>query len=107
MKIRNDVGCDNFKTYFQSKYKRLGYDLYRIERTMPYIENIHISYSEQTRKQFPKSNPDYINKLLGRIVSLGFNGNLLVEYTYLFSYAGIPSAMIKDVAKIRTKVGLK
>lgn len=107
MKIRNDVGCDNFKTYFQSKYKRLGYDLDRIERTMPYIENIHISYSEQTREQFLKSNPNYINKLLGRIVSLGFNGNLLVEYTYLFSYAGIPSAMIKDVAKIRTKVGLK
>ncbi len=105
LKIGNDVGCDNFKTYFQSKYKRLGYDLDRIERTMPYIESVHISYSEQSREQFPKINPDYINKLLDRIVSLDFNGNLLVEYTYLFSYAGIPSAMIKDVAKIRAKVG--
>lgn len=105
LKIRNDIGCDNFKTYYQSRYKRLGYDLDRIERTMPYIESVHISYSEQSREQFPKRNPDYINSLLDRIVSLNFDGNLLIEYTYLFSYAGIPSAMIKDIAKLKAKVG--
>lgn len=105
LRIRRDIGCDNFRTYFQSRYKRLEYDLDRLERTLPYIESIHISYSEQSREQFPKFNPDYIDKLLDKIVSLGFDGNLLVEYTYLFCYAGVPSSMKKDIAKIKAKAG--
>ncbi len=105
LKIYKDVGFNNFRTYFQSRYKRLQYDLDRIERTMPYTENIHISYSEQAREQFPLLKPDYIDKLLSKIISCGFDGNLLVEYTYLFSRAGIPSAMKKDLTKLRTKVG--
>ncbi len=105
LKIWDDVRCDNFKTYFQSRYKRREYDLDRLERTMPYIESIHISYSEQSREQFPKRNPDYINKLLEKILASDFNGNLLVEYTYLFSFAGIPKSMIKDISKIKAKVG--
>ena len=105
LKIRQDIGCDNFRTYFQSRYKRLEYDLDRLERTLPYIETIHISYSEQSREQFPKFNPDYINKLLDKIVSLKFDGNILVEYTYLFCWAGIPSSMKKDISKIKAKAG--
>lgn len=105
LKIHGDICCDNFKTYFQSRYKRLEYDLDRLERTLPFIESIHISYSEQSREQFPKFNPRYINSLLDKIVSLGFDGNILVEYTYLFCWAGVPSSMKKDVAKIKAKVG--
>ena len=104
LKIRKDVGCDNFRTYFQSRYKRLEYDLDRLERTLPYIESIHISYSEQAREQIPFFNPKYINALLEKINSLNFDGNILVEYTYLFCWAGIPSAMKKDIAKIKAKV---
>lgn len=105
LKIRQDIGCDNFRTYFQSRYKRLEYDLDRIERTLPYIESVHISYSEQSREQFPKFRPDYINKLLDKIISSDFDGNILVEYTYLFCWAGIPSSMKKDIAKIKEKAG--
>lgn len=105
LKIHGDIGCDNFKTYFQSRYKRLEYDLDRIERTLPYIESVHISYSEQSREQFPKFNPRYINSLLDKILSSGFDGNILVEYTYLFCWAGIPSSMQKDIAKIKAKAG--
>ena len=64
LKICRDIGCENFRTYFQSRYKKREYDLDRIERTLPYIESVHISYSEQSREQFPKFNPDYINILL-------------------------------------------
>ena len=91
LKIRQDIGCDNFRTYFQSRYKRLEYDLDRLERTLPYIESIHISYSEQAREQIPLFNLKYINALLEKINSLNFDGNILVEYTYLFCWAGICS----------------
>ena len=107
LRIQRDIGCDNFRTYFQSRYKRLEYDLDRIERTLPFIESVHISYSEQSREQFPIFKPDYINKLLDKINSSGFDGILLVEYTYLFCWAGIPSFMKRDISKIRSKVGNK
>lgn len=104
LKICTDAKCDNFRTYFQSRYKRKEYDLDRIERTMPYTQTVHISYSEQSREQFPLLRPSYIDTLLEKIISSGFDGILLVEYTYLFCYMGLPSSMKKDIAKIRAKV---
>lgn len=105
LKVHREVGCDNFRTYFQSRYKRLQYDLDRIERTMPYIETVHISYSEQSREQFPKFNPTYIDKLLDKIKQSGFDGNILIEYTYLCGYYGLPSYMLKDIKKLKEIVG--
>lgn len=105
LKIHNEVGCDNFRTYFQSRYKHLQYDLDRIERTLPYIETVHISYSEQSREQFPKFNPAYIDRLLDKIVNSGFEGNILLEYTYICGYYGIPSCMLKDMKRLKKKVG--
>ncbi len=105
LKIHADVGCDNFRTYFQSRYKRLQYDLDRIERTLPYIETIHISYSEQSREQFPKFNPKYIDALLDKIKQSGYDGNILLEYTYLCGYFGFASSMKKDMKRLQSKVG--
>ena len=105
LKIQKDIGCDNFKTYFQSRYKRKEYDIDRIERTLPFIQSVHISWSEQHREQFPKHDKGYIDVLLDKILSSGFDGNLLIEYTYLFSYIGLASSMKKDVVKIKSKVG--
>lgn len=107
LKIRKDVGEDNFKTYFQSRYKRLGYDLDRIERTLPYMESVHISFSEQQREQFPKHDPAYIDKLLEKLVCSGFDGNLLIEYTYIFCWAGLSRCMVNDIQKIKGKIGKK
>ena len=105
LKIQSDVGCENFRTYFQSRYKRLEYDLDRIERTLPYIETVHISYSEQSREQFPKFNPSYIDTLLEKIKQSGFDGVVLVEYTYLCGYFGFSSYMVRDIAKLKEKLG--
>ena len=105
LKIRADIGCDNFRTYFQSRYKRLEYDLDRIERTLPYIETVHISYSEQSREQFPKFDPTYIDSLLDKIKQSGFDGNILIEYTYLCGYFGFSSCMMKHIAKLKNKLG--
>lgn len=103
LKIAKDIDAENFRTYFQSRYRRLEYDLDRIERTLPYIESVHISYSEQMREQLLKQDPSYIDKLLKKLTECGFDRNMLVEYTYLFCWAGIPKQMIRDIEKIRRK----
>lgn len=104
LKIRKDIGCDNFGTYFQSRYKKKAYDLDRIERTLPYIQSVHVSYSELVREQFPKYDPSYMDALLDKLLETGFDGNILLEYTYIFSYMGIESCMKKDIAKIKAKL---
>ena len=104
LRIYREAGCDNLKTYFQSRYRKKAYDLDRIERTLPHIANVHISFSEQNREQFPRFDKTYIDALIQKLVASGYDGNMLLEYTYLFSYAGIPAMMIKDLNKLREKV---
>lgn len=101
LKIREDIGCDNFRTYFQSLYRRKEYDLDRIERTAPFTECVHISYSEQIREQFPKLDTSYINVLLDKIISVGFDGDVLIEFTYLTMRYGLPSCLKKDIARLK------
>lgn len=105
LKILKEIDRENFRTYFQSRYKKLEYDLDRIERTSPYIESVHISFSEQMREQFLKQDKTYIDKLIQKLNECHFDGNMLVEYTLLFSWAGIPKSMIKDINIIRNRTG--
>ena len=107
LKISGAVGRSNFKTYFQSRYRRLDYDLDRIDRTLPLIQSVHISFSELRREQFPRYDEAYFYALLDRLTQRGFQGNLLAEYTYLFGYWGIPAAMRRDMEKIRAHIGGK
>lgn len=104
LKIRKEVGADNLRTYFQSRYKKQAYDLDRILRTAPYLESVHISFSELCREQFPSYDPLYINRLLEALLSVGFDGKLLIEYTYLFCWAGSRRSMIRDIGKIKEMV---
>ncbi len=104
LKIQKDVEKDNLRTYFQSRYRKKDYDMDRIVRTMPFIESVHISRSEQRREQFPRYDGAYLDALLDRLFACGFDGNLLLEYTYLCGYWGIPAAMKKDMEKIRKRV---
>lgn len=82
LKIRNDLGADNFKTYFQSRYFRFDYDIDRIERTFDYIENVHVSYRDLKKEQrFRKKDRAYLDKLLLKLDEKGFDGIVLVEFT--------------------------
>lgn len=104
LKIKKDVSCDNFKTYFQSLYKRKEYDFDRIERTLPFIESVHVSFFERIREQFPNFDGEYIDDLLDKLVKCGFDGNILVEFTW-FSYRyGVPSILKRDIKKLKTKL---
>lgn len=105
LKIRNDINCDNFRTYFQSRYRYKEYDLDRIERTAQFTETVHISFSELRREQFPKYDPSYIDALLKKLVSTGFDKSILIEYTCPSMHWGFASTMIKDIAKLKAKVG--
>ena len=101
LKIRNDIARDNFRTYFQSRYRRKEYDLDRIERTMPFTESVHISYSEQRREQFPRFSPHYIDTLLNKIRDCGFDGNVLLEFTYPSMRYGFPYMVKKDIRRLK------
>ena len=105
LKIADEISSPYFLTYFQSRYKKLKYDLDRIERTLPLTECVHISFSELRREQFPKYDPSYIDTLLEKIKAVGFNKTMLIEYTYIFGRFGLPSSMKKDIMKLREKVG--
>lgn len=102
LKIREDTGSENFRTYFQSRYRRKEYDLDRIERTIPYIENVHVSFFDMRREQFPKCDSGYMNTILEKLLSLGFSGAVLVEFTYPGFKRGLPCAMKRDIAKLKT-----
>ena len=82
LKISRELNMANFKTYFQSRYFRMAYDLDRIERTFSFIENIHISYSDLKKEQADKEkNEDYIDILLNRFKEKNFNGIVFIEFT--------------------------
>ena len=101
LKIRKDIGCDNFKTYFQSRYRRKAYDLDRIARTLPYTENVHVSYFDMVREQFPKFDFGYMGELISKLLSLGFDGAVLIEFTFPGFKSGMPSAMKKDITRLK------
>ncbi len=105
LRISEEVNSPYFLTYFQSRYKKKEYDLDRIERTLPLTECVHISFSELVREQFPKRDMTYIDALLNKILEVGFDKTMLIEYTYIFGRFGLPASMEKDMMKLRKKVG--
>lgn len=101
LRIQKDIGCENFKTYFQSKYCRKEYDLDRIERTLPYIDCVHVSYFEQFREQFPKRDSDYMNEILAKLAASDYDGDVMVEFVFFSYQYGMPSALKKEISKLK------
>lgn len=101
LKIHKDIGCDNFRTYFQSRYKKKAYDLDRIERTLPFIESVHVSYFDMCREQFPKYDPSYMNELLNKLKKVGYEGSIIVEFTYPGFNVGFAYCLKNDIKKLK------
>ena len=98
LKIREELGADNFKTYFQSRYFRFDYDMDRIERTFDYIENVHVSYRDLKKEQrFRKKDGKYLDKILKKLDSLDFDGVILVEFTK----GSKEKNFMKDIRKLK------
>ena len=94
-----ELGAENFRTYFQSRYFRFEYDMDRIDRTYSITENVHVSYSEVTREQrFRKKDKRYLDAILEKYREKNYGGIVMIEFTSRAS----EKAFIKDVEKLRT-----
>lgn len=81
LRFIGDLQKDNFKTYFQSRYFRMKYDLDRIDRTYPYIKDVHVSYRDLKREQlFRKKDKNYLDTLLNKLKEKGFDGIVMIEF---------------------------
>ncbi len=102
LKIRKDTDKDNFGTYFQSRYKKYNYDIDRIKRTAPYTKCVHVSFFDMRREQFPEYDCSYMNRLIEKLVSTGYDSTLIIEFTYPGFKAGYPFFLKKHIAKLKS-----
>ena len=94
-----DLQKDNFKTYFQSRYFRMEYDLDRIDRTYPYIKDVHVSYRDLKREQlFRKKDKNYLDTLLKKLKDKDFDGIVMIE----FVSAGSENNFLKDTEMLKS-----
>ena len=99
LKIAAEMKKDNFKTYFQSRYFRMEYDLDRIDRTFDYIKDVHVSYRDLKREQrFRKKDRNYLDTLLKKLESKNFGGIVMVEFVSRDSEA----VFMRDAAKLKS-----
>lgn len=93
-----DLKKDNFKTYFQSRYFRMEYDLDRIDRTYDYIKDVHVSYRDLKKEQrFRKKDKNYLDTLLKKLKEKDFNGIIMIE----FVSGDKEKAFLKDAEKLK------
>ena len=81
LRFIGDLQSDNFRTYFQSRYFRMEYDLDRIDRTYDYIKDVHVSYRDLKREQlFRKKDKSYLDTLLKKLKEKSFDGIVMIEF---------------------------
>lgn len=98
LRFIGDLDCENFRTYFQSRYFRMEYDLDRIDRTFDYILNMHVSYSDLKKEQmFRKKDKNYLDTLLKKMLSKSFEGLVILEFTQNSS----EKAFAEDIRKLK------
>ena len=99
LKFIRDLGRDNFKTYFQSRYFRMEYDIDRIDRTYEYIQDVHVSYRDLKKEQlFRKKDKYYLDKLIQEFKSRNFDGIVMIEFVEEDS----ETSFLIDVEKLRS-----
>ena len=99
LRFAGKLGQNNFKTYFQSRYFRMAYDLDRIDRTLDLTENVHVSYRDLKREQlFRKKDKNYLDTLLKKLKSKKFDGIVMVEFV---SY-GSEKRFYKDIERLKS-----
>lgn len=90
---------ENFRTYFQSRYFRMEYDLDRIDRTFEFIENIHVSYRDLKKEQFfRKKDRYYLDTLLKKLKSKSFGGIVMIEFVDF----GSENVFFNDINKLKS-----
>ena len=99
LRFIGDLKKDNFRTYFQSRYFRMEYDLDRIERTSDYIKDVHVSYRDLKKEQrFRKKDNLYLEKLLKKLKEKSFDGIIMIE----FVSGDKEKVFLKDAEKLKS-----
>ena len=99
LRFIGDLKKDNFRTYFQSRYFRMEYDLDRIDRTFDYIKDVHVSYRDLKKEQrFRKKDKLYLDKLLKKLIEKSFDGIIMIE----FVSGDREKAFLKDAGKLKS-----
>ncbi len=95
-----DVGCENYKTYYQSVYRDEAVDTEKLIALLPHSVAVHVSFSEQHKEQRGRWKKDYnfAERLLDIVREMEYNGIVLLEYTKGHK----PKNGIADLKKIRT-----
>ena len=99
LRFIGDLQKENFRTYFQSRYFRMEYDLDRIGRTYDYIKDVHVSYRDLKREQlFRKKDKNYLDTLLKKFREKSFDGIVMVEFVDHSS----EKVFYKDMEKLKS-----
>lgn len=99
LRLKNDLKRDNFRTYFQSRYFRMEYDLDRIDRTFDFIKDVHVSYRDLKREQLlRKKDRSYLDTLLKKLREAEFDGIVMVE----FVDRNNEKAFYRDIEKLKS-----
>lgn len=98
LRFLKDVGRENIKTYYQSWYRDETGDKDKLFRIYPYVQDVHLSFSELTKFQmFHKKDKEFINKILSWLKELDFSGGLIIEFTKNNSAENL----IKDINRLK------
>lgn len=98
LKFLKDVQRENVKTYYQSWYRDEQGDKDKLYRTFPYVQDVHLSFSELVKFQLlHKKDKEYINKILSWLKDLNFDGGLIIEFTKNNSAENL----VEDIGKLR------
>lgn len=99
LRFSKELKRGNFKTYFQSRYFHMEYDLLRIDRTYNYIKDVHVSYRDLKREQlFRKKDKSYLDTLLKKLRKKNFNGIVMVEFVSF----GSEKRFYKDIERLKS-----
>ncbi len=99
LRLKKDLQKENFRTYFQSRYFRMEYDLDRIDRTFDFTENVHVSYRDLKKEQmFRKKDKNYLDTLLKKLKGKNFGGIVMIEFVEFDS----EKVFYKDAGKLKS-----
>lgn len=91
------------KTYYQSWYRDRSGDFEKLEKLLPYVSDVHVSFSELKKFQiFRQKDTAFIPDIINRLAEKDFNGFVFIEFTR----GGKPENLINDVITLKNLISV-
>ena len=89
------------KTYYQSWYRDRTGDFDKLEKLLPHVSDVHVSFSELKKFQmFHKKDPAFIPDIISELKRRSFGGYVFIEFTADDRYENL----VEDVKKLAALV---